>query len=58
MKKVYGITIAGFDKELQKFEKEIQTGNFDLKKFLKDYQKTHKKYLEMKERRKKDEINY
>lgn len=56
MKKIQGITIAGFDKELEKFEEEIQSGNFDLKKFLKDYQETHKRYLEMK-RREKDEIN-
>ncbi|MBA7540781.1 hypothetical protein ES705_33084 [subsurface metagenome] len=51
MKKIQGITIAGFDKELEKFGKEIQSGNFDLKKFLKDYQETHKRYLEMKRRK-------
>ena len=54
MKKIQGITLAGFDKELQKFEKEIQAGNFDLGKFLKDYQASRKRYEEKKKKRKED----
>jgi len=52
MKKYKGIKLFGFDGELKKFEKELVSGNFDLKKFLKDYQTSRKRYREMLKRRK------
>lgn len=52
MKKYKGIKLFGFDGELKKFEKELVSGNFDLKKFLKDYQTSRKRYEEMLKRRK------
>lgn len=55
MKKVYGFKLFGFDKELEKFEKELVSGNFDLGKFLKDYQVSRKRYEEKKKKRK--EVN-
>jgi hypothetical protein len=52
MKKIHGF---GFDKESEKFEKELVSGNFDFKKFLKDYQASRKRYKERLKRRK--EVN-